>query len=388
MRLRTLLRVVERLDGRGTLRLAQRCLLLRRPQAARLEEAAEAHDWRARVPVRPLAVVPLLGRVGAPVLGVVVGGGVRADAVRHRLDERGLPLLDGDAPRRPRRGVHSEQVVAVDANCGHTKRDPARRDAVRLVLVVGVRGDGIAVVAAEEDGRAAVYGRDIQRRGNVALRRAALTKVGDGAPSLALELHRVGGAVGGRHLLPQVRLDVHEVLLGRADVHRQLPALGCVELVVAALVGSFLDGVAAPEGGAELAVLRPHPVVVAQRGARADRARLLAAVREVKGEPPLPLSLVEDLVKLGDLHHCLLHPPHHRRRYVRKRSALDRHAVVVNEPEARKGWRHRVGVRIQVSELRRVLGPGTDEARELGAASTPPCEASRCGGCAPRAQHG
>eukprot|EP00965_Chrysotila_dentata_P256582 6212588-Pleurochrysis_carterae.AAC.2 len=38
-------------------------------------------------------------------------------------------------------------------------------------------------------------------------------------------------------LLPQVGLDVHEVLVLGADVHRQLPALGPVELVVAALVG-------------------------------------------------------------------------------------------------------------------------------------------------------
>ena len=190
---------------------------------------------------------------------------MRVDAVRHALNQRGLVLLDCQAPGLHGRRVHGEDVVAVDADARHTVGDAARSDPVRFVLVVGVRGDGVPVVPAEEDGGAAVDRRDVQCRGDVALGGAALAEIGDGAALLFHELHGVRSAVGGRHLLAQVGLDVHEVLLRRADVHRQLPALGGVEFVVAALVGGILEGVAAPEGGAELAILRPDPVVVLQR---------------------------------------------------------------------------------------------------------------------------
>ena len=91
-------------------------------------------------------------------------------------------------------------------------------------------------------------------------------------------------------------------------MHGQLPPLCRIEFVVATLVCCVVERHAAPEGCAELAVLRPDPVVVVQCGAAADRTRLLAAVGEVEGQAPLPLRLVEHLVKLTHQDHCRLHP--------------------------------------------------------------------------------
>eukprot|EP00962_Isochrysis_galbana_P035082 scaffold11980_cov98-Isochrysis_galbana.AAC.4 len=121
-----------------------------------------------------------------------------------------------------------------------------------------------------------------------------------------------------------------EALVGRANVHRQLPSLGRIQLVVAALVGGLLDRVPSPEGGAELAVLRPHPVVVLQSGARPDRAGLLAAVGEVKGQPALALRVVEYLIKLRHADHRLLHLPHLLRIDLGQHGTVDRHSCVVN----------------------------------------------------------
>mmetsp|Transcript_511 Transcript_511/g.1127 ORF Transcript_511/g.1127 Transcript_511/m.1127 type:complete len:254 (-) Transcript_511:445-1206(-) len=242
--------IVERLDGARPLALAQLFLAGGAPQASPLEVTAEAEDGRARLPVGALVGEGRVGALGAPVLGVVVGGRVRADPIRHRLNERRPPLGDGDLARPQRRHVNGEQVVAVDSDRGHAEGDSPRRDAVRGVLVVGVRRDGVAVVAAKEEGRAAVHRSDVERRGDVALLRAALAEVGDRTPLLLEQFHQVGGAIGCGHLLAEVRLDVHQVLVSAADVHRQLAALRPVELVVAALVRSLLNRVAPPEGGA------------------------------------------------------------------------------------------------------------------------------------------
>lgn len=69
-----------------------------------------------------------------------------------------------------------------------------------LVLVVRVCRDGVAIVAAEEDGGAAMDRGDVERRGDVALRGAALSEVGDRTPPVPRQLHHVCSAVCGGHL--------------------------------------------------------------------------------------------------------------------------------------------------------------------------------------------
>ena len=64
-------------------------------------------------------------------------------------------LLGGDLARLDGGRVHGEKVVTVDAQGGQAVGEAARRHAVGAVLVVRVRADRVAVVAAEEEhGRA------------------------------------------------------------------------------------------------------------------------------------------------------------------------------------------------------------------------------------------
>ena len=68
--------------------------------------------------------------------------------------------------------------------------DPAvvRRTAV---LLRGGRGDGVAVVTADEEHRRAKRGREVERRMEVALARCALAEVGHGHRRLAFQLQRI-----------------------------------------------------------------------------------------------------------------------------------------------------------------------------------------------------
>ena len=193
----------------------------------------------------------------------------------------------------------------------------------------------------------------------------------------------------GGPLCAERRLDVEEALAPVADVQRELAPLGGVQAVRAQLVRRVLEREAAPEGRAQLAVLRQDEVVVAQRRSTRHAARLLAAAGEIERNPALTLRVVEHLVELGHSHHGDLRGGGHgggwgpglntrlrgvwsgRCRQVVAGGAGDLHrhgrllvdiwqlstradlAHVVNQPEARQGWR-----RVCAGRRLSALGPG------------------------------
>ena len=186
---------------------------------------------------------------------------------------------------------------------------------------------------------------------------------------------RRGTCQRGGRLCAERRLDVKEALAPVADVQRELAPLGGVQAVRAQLVRRVLEREAAPEGRAQLAVLRQDEVLVAQRRSTRHAARLLAAAGEIERNPTLTLRVVEHLVELGHSHHGDLRGGGHgggwgpglnarprgvwsgRCRQVVAGGAGDLHrhgrllvdiwqlstradlAHVVNQPEARQGWR-------------------------------------------------
>eukprot|EP00962_Isochrysis_galbana_P002258 scaffold591_cov121-Isochrysis_galbana.AAC.8 len=79
------LRRVERVDGLAPRRPPDVLLIPHREPALGVQEAAEADYGRPRLPIRTLRIPPgIRGRL-RPIFGVVVGSGMGAHAVRHRL---------------------------------------------------------------------------------------------------------------------------------------------------------------------------------------------------------------------------------------------------------------------------------------------------------------
>ena len=110
------------------------------------------------------------------------------DAVAHRLNEDGFAAVrEGDAARFLRCFVDGEDVVAVNADRVDTVAYAAAGDAVAAILFQGWGGDGVAVVAADEDDRAGAGGGDVETGVEVAFAGGAFAEVaGDDA----------GGGVG------------------------------------------------------------------------------------------------------------------------------------------------------------------------------------------------
>src|SRR3989339_810640 len=114
-----------------------------REQAASFEERGESPDRVLPAPGRHLLFGPVDLRV--------VGGRVRPEAVRERLDHR--PPLPGPRAvhRIADRFADREDVVAVDANAGKAVRRGLLRQRPCGRLVLHGMGDRIAVVLAEKD---------------------------------------------------------------------------------------------------------------------------------------------------------------------------------------------------------------------------------------------
>lgn len=128
-----------------------------------------------------------------------------AYAVGHHLDENGLATVgEGEGAGGFCGGAHGEDVVAVDADGVHAVAGAAGGDAIATVLVAGGCGDGVAVVAADEDAGCLSCGGDVEGGVEVAFARGAFAEVGDGHTGfgvrvlLVLEFERVGcaGCVG------------------------------------------------------------------------------------------------------------------------------------------------------------------------------------------------
>src|SRR4249920_1043813 len=229
-----------------------------------------------RVPLAPgrdLGLVPVAGRV--------VGGRVRADAVRDRLDQRGALARSGTFDRVPRDGVHRQDVVAVDPNPRHAVACRPGRDR-RGELLVRRDRDRPPVVLAEEDRGRAEDGGEVRALVEVALGGGPVAEVREGAGGAPVELrpHRPPDSMDdlGRH--------------GHAD--RREPRRDRVVRTAVprpAVVLEVLDDVDAPhDRRRELAERGEHEVVGAERERAADLRRLLALERRVDREFALALE--------------------------------------------------------------------------------------------------
>src|SRR5918911_1100027 len=125
------------------------------PQPPLLQIAAEA-----RQRVAPAPVLDLLGRLVAP---RVVRGGVRADAVRQRLDQC-RPLAAPRAFDRPvAGGVHGQRVVAVDQHAGHAVRQAFLRQRLAPGQAGARHADGPVVVLDEQHRLRVEHASEVER---------------------------------------------------------------------------------------------------------------------------------------------------------------------------------------------------------------------------------
>mmetsp|Transcript_117771 Transcript_117771/g.329791 ORF Transcript_117771/g.329791 Transcript_117771/m.329791 type:complete len:551 (-) Transcript_117771:227-1879(-) len=301
---RRLLLGLAGLEGGDDLLLGERLrrlLLLGVPDALGLEELAPPGDGALLLPLADLLLVL------AAVRFRVVRRRVVANPVRHELDEDGRPLLHSHPPRLLRRGVDRDEVVTVDADGGDAEGRPAAGDAVAAVLVLHARGDGVAVVAADEERLRPVDRGHVQRRQRVALGGGAVAEVGHGDAVIPAELVGVARAGCLRHLGAEHRMHGLHVLVQHAVVDLQVAALAAVALVANVLVHDLLRGEAAPKEHAELPVLRPDHVLPLQGRGGAHAGSLLAEVRAVEADPALALHRLQELVVDGRLDHELVH---------------------------------------------------------------------------------
>mmetsp|Transcript_6956 Transcript_6956/g.12521 ORF Transcript_6956/g.12521 Transcript_6956/m.12521 type:complete len:266 (-) Transcript_6956:650-1447(-) len=181
---------------------------------------------------RVVLVVPFLDLLRRPVPGRVVARGVVAHPVAHSLDKHGPVLAQGELLRPGRRGVDCEEVVAVHSDARHAVPLGPRRDPVSPVLVGDGRGDGEAVVPAEEDDRS-VHGRgDVHGGVEVTFARSTISKVAHrdaccavGSVSYSLHLHGVRRPGRLRQLRRQRTADGVKVERPAPVVNRHLPPL-------------------------------------------------------------------------------------------------------------------------------------------------------------------
>lgn len=129
------------------------------------------------------------------------------DAVAHRFDEDGFAAVgEGHAAGLLGGFAHGEDVVAVDADGVDAVADASAGDAVASVLLEGWGGDGVAVVAAQEDDGAGAGGGDVEGGVEIAFAGGAFAEVaGYYAPRQVgvlegLEFESVGCAGGLRDL--------------------------------------------------------------------------------------------------------------------------------------------------------------------------------------------
>ena len=186
-RLPLLLRLGERLEHVPAHLRPERRLLVGAPPLLCVEPLAEAGDG-------VVSALPLLDIDFGPVRKGVVGRGVVRDTIRHRFDEHRFLLLGGDLARGLGGYVHRHYVVPVHADRCEPVPHAAGGDPVALVLFQRRSGDGVAVVAADEDHRTVARGRHVESGVEVAFGCGALAEVADDNVARVFELQGVGGA--------------------------------------------------------------------------------------------------------------------------------------------------------------------------------------------------
>src|SRR5690606_6878516 len=116
-----------------------------------------------------------------PIGGRVVGGGVRADAVGHMLDEGGAKIAARALGRPFGDRVDRQIIVAVDAKCGNAETKPPRGERARTAPRYALEGgDRPLVVDDIEDDRGAVGRSEDKGRMEIALGGRAIAHPADG----------------------------------------------------------------------------------------------------------------------------------------------------------------------------------------------------------------
>lgn len=111
------------------------------------------------------------------------------DTVGQGLDEDGLAaVLEGELAGFLDGLADGPDVVAVDADGVDAIANAAAGDAVTAVLLKRGRGNGVAVVAADEDDGAGPRGGDVEGGVEVARAGGSLAEEGDGDEGLVLGL--------------------------------------------------------------------------------------------------------------------------------------------------------------------------------------------------------
>jgi hypothetical protein len=217
--------------------------------------------------------------VGAAVAGVVVGVGVRLDAVGEGFDDGGAAAGAGAVRGPGDGGVDGRGVVAVDAHTGRAVAGGLVGEGAGGGLFGEGDADRVLVVLDQEDDGRAAYGRVVDGFVEVALAGGAVADVGEGDGVVAAHAGGVGESGGVQALGGQ-----RGALGGGAVGVRVVAAVA-----VAPEEGQDLHRVdAAGEQGDALAVGGEEPVGGAQGEHGRGLAGFLAAGGGVDGEAALP----------------------------------------------------------------------------------------------------
>ena len=139
--------------------------------------------------------------------GAVVRCGVHAEAIGHRLDQRGAVAVAGARHRLAHHVNDSEEIVAVDANTRDAVGDSLLGDRGRCRLQLARRRNRPVVVLAEEDDRRFHDAREVDGFVKVPLRRGALTEMHDDHIVFAAEAEAPGESGRVRNLSRDRRVE-------------------------------------------------------------------------------------------------------------------------------------------------------------------------------------
>src|SRR5512140_2628716 len=287
---------LRRLD-RGAYALLRSRLLRGRvlEQAPPLEERGEPPDRVLPAPPRHLLVRPVDRRV--------VGGRVRPEAIRERLDQRAPLPGPRTVHRVPDDLADRQHVVAVDADTGKAVRRGLLRERPGGRLMLHGEGDGVPVVLAEEDDRQPEDPGEVHRRVEIPRGGPPVPEGGEHGDPLSAELRRVGRPDGMGKLRGHRGGDRYQVDGAVAPMVRHLPAPRRVRRVPEDL---------ADQGGERVPPHQPHPVVPVRRKdpvplahgvPRTDGTRLLAGRRDEEADPAGTLKGDRLLVDRPQQHH-------------------------------------------------------------------------------------
>ena len=276
----------------------------RRPTSAsvgaELQQLLAGDDQRvAGEPLLDLLGRAVRRRVGAAVPEVPVGQG---------LDDGRPVAAPGTVDRLRHRPLHGDHVVAVDEHARHpvgggpvggrVRHRGHRRD--RRVLHV-------AVVLADEHHGQLPHRGEVERLVEGADVGGAVAEERDRDLRRTAELRRPGGAVGHRQVGADDRVGPEHPVVGAGQVHGAALGLADAGGLLHQLGQAALRRGTACDRVVVAAVGREHVVVRPQRGARADRHRLVPG-GEVGGalDQPAHEQVVRGLLGAADHGHLLV----------------------------------------------------------------------------------